>query len=634
MSGSYLDSHRARRGVSPLGITTLTALGVVFGDIGTSPLYALRECFHGAHAIELNELNVMGVLSLILWSLVIVISIKYLLFVLRADNKGEGGILALTALVAPRAQASFRGRRGALIFIGLFGAALLYGDGVITPAISVLSAVEGLKVATPFFEPYVVLITVVILIGLFLFQSFGTAKIGRLFGPIILIWFFTLGLLGIKGILAEPKVLVAVNPYYAFQFLITNSWSGFVVLGSVFLVVTGGEALYADLGHFGRHAIQIGWFSVALPSLVLQYFGQGALLLTQPAAAENPFYLLAPNWALYPLVGIATLATIIASQAVITGAFSLSQQAAQLGFLPRMAVKHTSAREIGQIYVPFVNWALLIGTLYLVLEFRSSSSLAAAYGIAVTTTMFITTILTYVVMRRRWDWSLAQALPITLGFLVIDFSFFGANSVKILDGGWFPLLLAAVIFLLMTTWKRGRKLLAQRLMDRASSQEEFIQEVFHKVKIRVPGTAVFMSATPRGIPAALSQNTEHNHVLHEKLIVLTITTEEVPHVPFRERVTVEEVAPGFFRVLARYGFMESPHVPQLLKSCEQFGLQVDLEQTTFFLGRETLIASNRTEMPKWQEKIFAFMAQNAQRATDYFKIPSDRAIEIGTVVDM
>ena len=634
MSGSYLDSHRARRGVSPLGITTLTALGVVFGDIGTSPLYALRECFHGAHAIELNELNVMGVLSLILWSLVIVISVKYLLFVLRADNKGEGGILALTALVAPRAQASFRGRRGALIFIGLFGAALLYGDGVITPAISVLSAVEGLKVATPFFEPYVVLITVVILIGLFLFQSFGTAKIGRLFGPIILIWFFTLGLLGIKGILAEPKVLVAVNPYYAFQFLITNSWSGFVVLGSVFLVVTGGEALYADLGHFGRHAIQIGWFSVALPSLVLQYFGQGALLLTQPAAAENPFYLLAPNWALYPLVGIATLATIIASQAVITGAFSLSQQAAQLGFLPRMAVKHTSAREIGQIYVPFVNWALLIGTLYLVLEFRSSSRLAAAYGIAVTTTMFITTILTYVVMRRRWDWSLAQALPITLGFLVIDFSFFGANSVKILDGGWFPLLLAAVIFLLMTTWKRGRKLLAQRLMDRASSQEEFIQEVFHKVKIRVPGTAVFMSATPRGIPAALSQNTEHNHVLHEKLIVLTITTEEVPHVPFRERVTVEEVAPGFFRVLARYGFMESPHVPQLLKSCEQFGLQVDLEQTTFFLGRETLIASNRTEMPKWQEKIFAFMAQNAQRATDYFKIPSDRAIEIGTVVDM
>jgi len=634
MYGNPADSHRARRGTSPLGITTLTALGVVFGDIGTSPLYALRECFHGSHGIGLNEMNVMGVLSLILWSLVIVISVKYLLFVLRADNKGEGGILALTALVAPRAQASFKGRRGLLIFLGLFGAALLYGDGVITPAISVLSAVEGLKIATPFLENYVVVITVVILIGLFFFQSSGTARIGRLFGPIILAWFVTLALLGIKGILSEPRVLAAVNPLYAFQFFGLNPKDGFLVLGSVFLVVTGGEALYADLGHFGRHAIQMGWFTVALPSLILQYFGQGALLLTNPAAVENPFYLLAPSWALYPLVALATMATIIASQAVITGAFSLSQQAAQLGFLPRMAVKHTSAREIGQIYVPFVNWALLLGTLYLVLEFRSSSRLAAAYGIAVTTTMFITTILTYVVMRRKWDWTLMQALPLSLLFLFIDLSFFGANSIKILDGGWFPLLLAGVVFLLMTTWKRGRKLLAQRLTDRAMSQEEFLKDVLGKVQTRVPGTAVFMSATPRGIPAALTQNTEHNHVIHEKVVILTITTEEIPHVGSKERVVVEEVAPGFFRVLARYGFMESPQVPQLLKLCEERGLSVDLEKTTFFLGRETLIASNRTEMPKWQEKIFAFMAQNAQRATDYFKIPSDRAIEIGTVVDM
>jgi len=633
MSGTS-KSHSAKRGVSPLGITTLTTLGVVFGDIGTSPLYALRECFHGAHAISLNEINVMGVLSLILWSLVLVISIKYLLFVLRADNKGEGGILALTALVAPRAQASFRCRRGALIFIGLFGAALLYGDGVITPAISVLSAVEGLKVATPFFEPYVVLITVVILIGLFFFQSTGTTFIGKLFGPIILVWFLCLALLGLKGISEAPRVLSAVNPAHAFQFFTMNPKDGFVVLGSVFLVVTGGEALYADLGHFGRHAIQLGWFTVALPSLVLQYFGQGALLLTNPSAVENPFYLLAPEWALYPLVVVATMATIIASQAVITGAFSLSQQAAQLGFLPRMAVKHTSEREIGQIYVPFVNWALLIGTLYLVLEFRSSSKLAAAYGIAVTTTMFITTILIFVVMRRRWDWKLVQALPLTLLFLVIDFSFFGANSLKILDGGWFPLLLAAVIFFLMTTWKRGRRLLAQRLLDRAISQEEFIEEVVSKVKMRVPGTAIFMSATPKGIPSALTQNTEHNHVLHEKVVILTIMTEEVPHISYKERATVEEVAPGFFRVLARYGFMESPHVPLLLQRCQEFGLEVDLENATFFLGRETLIASNKTEMPKWQEKIFAFMAQNAQRATDYFKIPSDRAIEIGTVVDM
>lgn len=634
MSGNASHGQHARRGISPLGITTLTALGVVFGDIGTSPLYALRECFHGSHAITLNELNVMGVLSLIMWSLVLVISIKYLLFVLRADNKGEGGILALTALVAPRAQASFKGRKGALIFIGLFGAALLYGDGVITPAISVLSAVEGLKVATPLFEPYVVLITVFILIALFFIQSSGTAKIGKLFGPIILIWFATLAVLGLKGISEAPKVLEAVNPLYAFRFFSTNPKDGFVVLGSVFLVVTGGEALYADLGHFGRHAIQVGWFTVALPSLVLQYFGQGALLLNNPAAVENPFYLLAPSWMLYPLVGIATMATIIASQAVITGAFSLSQQAAQLGFLPRMAVKHTSEREIGQIYVPFVNWALLIGTLYLVLEFQSSSKLAAAYGIAVTTTMFITTILIFVVMRKRWNWSIAQALPFTVLFLVIDFAFFGANSIKILDGGWFPLLLASVIFLLMTTWKRGRRLLAQRLMDRAVSQDEFLEEVVPQIKTRVPGTAIFMTATPKGIPSALTQNTEHNHILHEKIVILTITTEEVPHVSYKERASVEEVAPGFYRVLAKYGFMESPHVPLLLQRCEEFGLKVDLDEATFFLGRETLIASNKTQMPKWQEKIFAFMAQNAQRATDYFKIPSDRAIEIGTVVDM
>jgi len=631
MSGS---STQSRRGKSPLAITTLTALGVVFGDIGTSPLYALRECFHGSHGITLNEGNILGVLSLILWSLIIVISVKYLLFVLRADNKGEGGILALTALVAPRAQANFKGTRGAIIFLGLFGAALLYGDGVITPAISVLSAVEGLKVATPFFEPYVILITVVIILGLFLFQSFGTAKIGRLFGPIILVWFFTLAFLGLTSILQNPQVLKAVSPVYAFQFFSQNSFEGFIVLGSVFLVVTGGEALYADLGHFGRYSIQLGWFLVALPSLVLQYFGQGALLLRNPSAIENPFYFMAPNWALYPLVAIATLATIIASQAVITGAFSLSQQAAQLGFLPRMAIKHTSAREIGQVYVPFVNWALLIGTLYLVLEFRSSSKLAAAYGIAVTSTMFITTMLTFVVMRRRWDWSLLQALPLTVLFLIVDFSFLGANSLKIMDGGWFPLALAGVIFFLMVTWKRGRKLLAERLTAKATTQDKFMSEVFQTIKLRVPGTSVFMSATPRGIPAALMQNTLHNQVLHERVVVLTIATEEIPFVPFNEKIQVEEVAPGFYRVIAHYGFMESPHVPQLLRQCKDFGLEIDLQETTFFLGRETLIASDRTEMPKWQEKIFAFMAQNAQRATDYFKIPSDRAIEIGTVVDM
>jgi len=629
-----LASQKALRGVSPLGITTLTALGVVFGDIGTSPLYALRECFHGPHSIPLNEVNVMGVLSLIVWSLILVISIKYLLFVLRADNRGEGGILALTALVAPRAQASLKGTRGILIIVGLFGAALLYGDGVITPAISVLSAVEGLKVATPFFEPYVIIITTVILVGLFLIQSSGTARIGKLFGPIILLWFATIALLGIKGIVEAPQVLRSVNPSYAVEFFFSRPKEGFVVLGSVFLVVTGGEALYADLGHFGRHAIQLGWFVVALPSLVLQYFGQGALLLTNPSAIENPFYLLAPSWALYPLVGIATMATIIASQAVITGAFSLSQQASQLGFLPRMEVKHTSEREIGQVYVPMINWALLLGTLYLVFEFRSSSRLAAAYGIAVTTTMFITSILTFVVMRRKWEWSLVGAVSLTLIFLTVDLAFFGANSMKIPDGGWFPLVLASGVFLLMITWKRGRKILAQQLMARTVSQDKFVKEVVQNCKTRVPGTAIFLSATAKGIPIALTKNNEHNHILHEKIILLTMTTQEVPHVPNKDRVQFAEVVPGFYRVVAQYGFMETPHVPELLKLCEEKGLKFDMESATFFLGRETLIASNRTEMPKWQEKIFAFMAQNAQRATDYFKIPSDKAIEIGTVVDM
>ncbi|MBM4317722.1 MAG: potassium transporter Kup [Deltaproteobacteria bacterium] len=629
-----LASQKALRGVSPLGITTLTALGVVFGDIGTSPLYALRECFHGPHSIPLNEVNVMGVLSLIVWSLILVISIKYLLFVLRADNRGEGGILALTALVAPRAQASLKGTRGILIIVGLFGAALLYGDGVITPAISVLSAVEGLKVATPFFEPYVIIITTVILVGLFLIQSSGTARIGKLFGPIILVWFAAIALLGIKGIVEAPQVLRSVNPSYAVEFFFSRPKEGFVVLGSVFLVVTGGEALYADLGHFGRHAIQLGWFVVALPSLVLQYFGQGALLLTNPSAIENPFYLLAPSWALYPLVVIATMATIIASQAVITGAFSLSQQASQLGFLPRMEVKHTSEREIGQVYVPMINWALLLGTLYLVFEFRSSSRLAAAYGIAVTTTMFITSILTFVVMRRKWEWSLVGAVSLTLIFLTVDLAFFGANSMKIPDGGWFPLVLASGVFLLMITWKRGRKILAQQLMARTVSQDKFVKEVVQNCKTRVPGTAIFLSATAKGIPIALTKNNEHNHILHEKIILLTMTTQEVPHFPNKERVQFEEVVPGFYRVIAQYGFMETPHVPELLKLCEEKGLKFDMEHATFFLGRETLIASNRTEMPKWQEKIFAFMAQNAQRATDYFKIPSDKAIEIGTVVDM
>ncbi len=633
MANSHSDSH-SQNSRGPLHLATLSALGVVFGDIGTSPLYALRECFHGPHAITLTPDHVLGVLSLIVWSLFIVISIKYMMFVLRADNKGEGGILALTALVAPRAIASAKTRMGVVTALGLFGAALLYGDGVITPAISVLSAVEGLAIAAPNFEPYVIIVTVLILIALFWVQSNGTAKIGKAFGPIILVWFIALAALGANGIWQHPAILAAFNPVHAILFLTDNSGHGFIVLGSVFLVVTGGEALYADLGHFGRQSIRMGWFFVALPALLIQYLGQGALLLKNPEAIANPFYFLAPDWALYPLVGLATIATSIASQAVITGAFSLSQQAVQLGFLPRLRVEHTSAKEMGQIYVPFVNWALLIGTLYLVLEFRSSSELAAAYGIAVTTTMFITTTLTFAVMRRRWHWNVAFALPLTILFLIVDLAFLGSNSLKILDGGWFPLLMALIIFTLMTTWKRGRKLLSARLMAKATPLEHFMNEIVPNVQARIPGTSIFMTATAKGTPAALMQNAQHNQVVHQQVVVLTVGTEDVPHVGGKDRLTVENLGDGFFRVVAHYGFMEAPNVPLLLKQCKEHGLEIKLETTTFFLGRETLIAKDKPGMAIWRERIFAFMAQNAQRATDYFQIPSDRAIEIGTVVEL
>jgi KUP system potassium uptake protein len=617
-----------------LRATTIAALGVVFGDIGTSPLYALRECFHGTHAIALTNANVLGVLSLMIWSLFIVISVKYQIFVLRADNKGEGGILALMALVAPRGSASTKNRMGLITALGLFGAALLYGDGVITPAISVLGAVEGLRIVTPLFEPYLIIIAIAILLGLFFVQSYGTAKIGKYFGSIILCWFLVLAILGIGGIWQHPDILVAFNPKYAFDFLTANSVHGFIVLGSVFLVVTGGEALYADLGHFGRHAIQLGWFIVALPALLLQYLGQGALLLSNPDAAQNPFFFLAPSWALLPLVLLATVAASIASQAVITGAFSLSQQAVQLGFLPRLAVLHTSASERGQIYVPFVNWALLWGTIYLVLEFQSSSNLAAAYGIAVTATMFITTVLIFVVMRRRWNWNLGVATFLSVVFLIVDFSFLGANSLKIFDGGWFPLFLALIMFVLMTTWKRGRRLLSARLIARATPLENFMREIVPTVVARIPGSAIFMTATAKGTPAALIQNSQHNQVIHQIVVVMTIGTEDIPHVLEKDRLSVETLGDGFFRVVAHYGFMEAPNVPALLIQCKSFGLNLDLKTTTFFLGRETLIATDRTDMAIWREKLFAFMAQNAQRATDYFQIPSDRAIEIGTVVEL
>ncbi len=633
---SSTDSHEANgpKSGSKLLLTTLGALGVVFGDIGTSPLYALRECFHGSHGISLNSANIFGVLSLILWALILIISVKYLIFVMRADNKGEGGILALMSLAYEKKHLTSKQPITAILALGLFGAALLYGDGIITPAISVLSAVEGLKIATPLFEPFVVLITFVILIALFLVQKKGTASIGKAFGPVILLWFTALALLGIKGIIEEPSVMSAINPAYAFHFLKDNSWHGFVVLGTVFLAVTGGEALYADMGHFGRKPIQIGWFFVALPALVLQYFGQGALLLKNPLAIENPLYFLAPSWALYPMVLLATCAAVIASQALITGAFSMTHQAVQLGYLPRIEIRHTSSHEIGQIYVPFVNWLLLLGTLYLVFEFQTSSRLAAAYGIAVTATMVITTILTYIVMRKRWNWSPLVAVPFLVIFLTIDMAFFGANALKIFDGGFVPLVIAAFIFSLMTTWKKGRLILSERLRELSLPLEKFIDEFVPQVPRRTPGSAIFMTANFGLTPQALLQNATHNQVLHENIVLFTIATKPIPHVPDSERVKVSAIKDSFFTVVVHYGFMDTPHVPDALQLCNNHGLRIEPDKTIFFVGRETLIATHRPGMAIWREHIFTFMSRNAQRATDYFQIPSNRVVEIGTVVEL
>ncbi len=614
-----------------LGLT-LGALGVVYGDIGTSPLYALRECFHGPHAIPLNPVNVMGVLSLVFWSLIIVITIKYLVFVMRADNRGEGGILSLMSLIPAKFREQGQGGHWVLVALGLFGAALLYGDGIITPAISVLSAVEGLEVATAFFDPYVVPITIGILIALFLVQRRGTAGIGKIFGPVMLVWFSTLAVLGISWIARNPRVLLAANPVYAVDFFVQNRLVGFLALGTVFLVVTGGEALYADMGHFGRRPIRIAWFALVLPALLLNYFGQGALLLQSPGAADNPFYRMAPSWSLYPLVVLATVATSVASQAVISGAFSLTRQAVQLGYTPRMEIVHTSEEEIGQIYIPSVNWALMFSTIGLVLGFRASTNLAAAYGVAVTATMVITTILAYVVARRLWGWPTLWVAPVAALFLIIDLAFFGANIVKIGDGGWFPLAVGLFVYTLMTTWKKGRRILAERLAKDALPFATFIEGVKPGTPPRVPGTAVFMSRDPDATPTALLHNLKHNRVLHERVILLTVQTDEVPLVPREDKVQIENLGKEFYRVRAFYGFLESPGVPDLIELCRDKGLDLKIMSTTFFLSRETLIPSSKPGMAIWREKLFALMTRNALRPTDFFRIPPNRVIELGMQV--
>jgi len=613
---------------------SLLALGIVYGDIGTSPLYAMRECFYGHHAVPLSQANVYGVLSLIFWTLVTVVTIKYHVYVIRFDNRGEGGILALLGLIGMSKR-----RRGAvkaaLVIMGVFGAALLYGDGMITPAISVLSAVEGLEVATPFFKPYVIPITIIILVLLFSFQRRGTAGVGLIFGPITLVWFGILAILGIKGILMHPSVLWALNPLHAVRFFMQNGLHGFLVLGSVFLVATGGEALYADLGHFGEKPIQIDWFSVAAPALVLHYLGQGALLIERPAAAANPFYLLAPAWSLYPLVIIATCATIIASQAIISGAFSLTRQAIQLGYLPRMEIVHTSSAEIGQIYMPTVNWALMVATIVLVIGFGSSSNIAGAYGVAVSTTMIITTILAYVVARDLRGWSRFTAGAITAAFLVGDLAFLIANYAKIVAGGWFPLLIAGAVFTVMTTWRRGREILTEKLRDGTLSPEVFIQSLRVRPPIRVPGTAVFMHRNAGAIPSSLLHSLKHYKALHQRVVLLTIESEEVSHVSPAERFTVEDLGEGIHRIRARYGYMEDIDVPALLERAAEKGLVVPPMDTTYFLGRETLIVTKRPSgMMRWREKIFASMMRNAESAATFFRLPPNRVVELGAQIEL
>ena len=617
-----------------LAFLALAALGVVYGDIGTSPLYAMREAFHGPHAIPVTPGNVLGVLSLIFWSLLLVVTVKYHVVIIRADNKGEGGVLALMALVQGRRQARGLSARRIMIVLGIFGAALLYADGALTPAISVLSAVEGLEVAAPGLHSWIIPITLTILIGLFLFQKRGTAGIGSIFGPVMLVWFAVLAILGLNGILQHPAVLSAVMPSHAFNFIAEDPGRGLLVLGAVFLVVTGGEALYADLGHFGHTAIQIAWFTIPLPALMLNYFGQGALLLTSPEAAPNPFYRLAPPELLFALIPLATAAAIIASQAVISGAFSLTRQAVQLGYMPRMEIEHTSSREIGQIYVPAVNWLLMLLTIAFVIGFRSSSNLAGAYGVALATLMALTTVMFYIMSREVWGWSLLKAGAVSGIFLIVDLTFLAANTLKIWHGGWVPLAIAIVLYLVMNTWKRGREILAKRMMEKTVPLKLLLADLAAEPPIRVPGTAVFMYGTSDGTPPALVHNLSHNKVLHEKIVFLTVITEDEPHVVPEKRVTVKRSGKGFHSVVARYGFMQDPDINDIVAACKTQGLSIPVEGTTFFLGRETLIASDRPGMAMWRERLFSFMSRNALRATAFFKIPPNQVFEVGAQVEL
>lgn len=634
MAKTVHPAHGQNKPLTPryLAALSLGALGVVYGDIGTSPLYALRESLEG-HGLAANPTNVLGVLSLIFWSLILVISIKYIIFVMRADNDGEGGILALTALLMP-SRLVRGGGRWLLISLGLFGTALLYGDGIITPAISVLSAVEGLKIVTTAFEPFIVPIAIVILILLFLIQPRGTGAVGRLFGPIMIIWFVTLGILGVWHIVREPSVLVALSPTYAIQFFLVDGFKGFLVMGSVFLVVTGGEALYADMGHFGKQPIRLAWFTLVLPGLMLNYLGQGALVLRQPEAIENPFYLMAPQGLLIPFVILATMASVIASQALISGVFSITMQAMQLGYTPRLAIRYTSAKEMGQIYIPTINWLLMIACIGLVLGFESSSALAAAYGIAVTLTMIITTILLLFLAKEKWQWPPIALIPFAIVFLTIDAAFLGANLFKIPDGGWFPLVVAVLVFTQLTTWKRGTALVSERLKSEGLPIETFLDGIDWKEIKRVPGVAVFMTRNTDTVPPALLANLRYNHVLHEQVVLLCAETVEVPRVLPVEREEIKRLERGFYQMTLHYGFMEELNVPKVLENLVHEDLIFRRERTTYFIGRQTLFATETPGMPIWRENLFIAMHRNAGSAAMYFALPPQQVIEIGTQLEL
>ncbi|WKW11081.1 potassium transporter Kup [Pseudogemmatithrix spongiicola] len=642
MTAEYKPPERHHVEANPTGkrlaILALGALGVVYGDIGTSPLYALREVFSEKYGITPTPEHVLGVLSLVFWALVLVITVKYIVFILRADNRGEGGILAMLALILQK-EPGKRSNRFLVIAIGLMGAALLYGDGMITPAISVLSAMEGLTVVSDAFEPAVVPLSAVILVGLFVAQKFGTARVGAFFGPITLLWFAVLAILGTLSLLKHPGVLAAVNPLYALRFFQDVGAAGFFIMGAVVLVVTGGEALYADMGHFGKRPIRVAWLTIALPALLLNYFGQGALLLTDPTAIENPFFLLAPRALLYPMVALATMATVIASQAMISGAFSITQQCIQLGYSPRMTITHTSAKEFGQIYIPEINSALAVGCLLMVFGFRSSEALGAAYGIAVTGTFVLSTILYSIIALRRWHWPLWKVLAFLLVFGVIDVVLFSASASKFIHGGWVPVVVAIAIFTMMTTWKRGRLILTERMQDISLPMETFLADIGDHPKTRVPGTAVFMTSEIQGTPVVLLHHLKHNKVLHETVILMSIRTADVPETQRHERVSIEALGHGFFRVIGTYGFMEGPDVKEILQRCRDAGIAARPLDTSYYLGREQLIPRSgpwkkgAMSMNIFRKKLFAVMSRNARSATQYFQLPPNRVVELGTQIE-